>query len=298
MYSQVAANKRKTIYLILIFLALIGGLGWLIGESQQSPALFIGIAVFALVYAIVGYFASAKIALKLSSAKPVSKKQAPQLYRIVENLSITAGLPVPKVYIIEDEAPNAFATGRDPEHAALAVTTGLLNLLEDEELEGVIAHELSHVGNYDIRVMAIVLVLVTIIVYVSDFFLRISFWGGGGDDDNSNSNGLAVVLALALAFIAPLVATLLKLAVSRKREYLADASGALLTRYPDGLASALRKIGAYKTSMRHANSATAHLFFANPLKGKSGGGWMAGLLSTHPPVAERIKRLESMGGKL
>lgn len=297
MYSQVAANKRKTVFLVLLFILLTAVLGWVISLVQNSPGLFVGILVFATIYALVGYYASAKIALGLTGAKPITKREAPELYRIVENLAITAGLPLPAVYIINDPAPNAFATGRNPQHAAVAVTTGLLELLTDEELEGVIAHELSHVGNYDIRVMALVLVLVTIIIYVSDFFLRISFWGGG-DSDNRQSNALAAVVAIALAIVAPLVATLLKLAVSRKREYLADASGALLTRYPDGLASALTKIGSYKQGMRHANSATAHLFFANPLKGKVGGGWLAGLFSTHPPVEERVKRLRNMGQEL
>lgn len=295
MYTQIAANKRKTVLLILLFVGIIGGLGWVISQVQGSPALFIGILVFAVVYALVGYFASAKIALKLTGAKPVDKKQAPELFRIVENLSITAGLPMPQVYIIEDDAPNAFATGRDPEHAVIAVTSGLLEKLEDQELEGVIAHELSHVGNYDIRVMAIVLVLVTVVVYVSDFFLRLTFWGS---DDDSHGNALALVLALALTIIAPIVATLLQLAVSRKREYLADASGVLLTRYPDGLVSALKKIAAYPKGMRHANAATAHLFLSNPLKGKRGGGWLASLLSTHPPIEQRIERLHAMGKDL
>lgn len=296
MYSQIAANKRKTVLLIAVFIALTALLGWAISIAQNTPWLFGGILVFAVVYAWLGYYGSAKIALKLSGARPVTKKQAPQLYRAVENLSITAGVPTPEVYIIEDDAPNAFATGRDPEHAAVAVTTGLLNLLEDDELEGVIAHELSHIGNYDIRLMAVVLVLVTIIVYVSDFFLRMLFWGG--DSDNRGSNALAGVIAVALAVLAPIIATLLKLAVSRKREYLADATGALLTRYPDGLARALDKIGKYPQGMRHSNNATAHLFFANPLKGKKGGGMLAGIFSTHPPVEERIKRLKSMGGEL
>ncbi len=297
MYSAIAANKRKSLLLIFVFILLISGIGWVFSQLQGTPAIFIGVAVFAVLYAWFGYYTSASIALWLTGAKPVSKKQAPQLYRIVENLTITAGLPMPGVYIINDPAPNAFATGRDPKHAAVAVTTGLLEMLEDEELEGVIAHELSHVGNYDIRLMAIVLALVTIIVYVSDFFLRMTFWGFD-DDSGRGSNPLVLVGAIALALLAPLVAMLMQLAVSRKREYLADASGSLLTRFPDGLARALRKIDSYPKDMRHASTATAHLFFANPLRGKRGTGWIARLFSTHPPVEDRIKRLQQMGRKV
>ncbi|MBI3984146.1 zinc metalloprotease HtpX [Candidatus Microgenomates bacterium] len=297
MYTQIAANKRKTILLILVFVVLLGLLGWVLAQIQNNFGLFVGVSIFAVVYAWFGYYHSDKVALALSRAKPVTKKQAPQLYRAVENLAITSGLPMPRVYVIDDAAPNAFATGRDPQHAAVAVTTGLLSMMEDEELEGVLAHELSHVGNYDIRVMAIVLVLVTIIVYVSDIFLRMTFWGGNDDSDRGSSTAVLMLAGILLAILAPLIATLLQLAVSRKREYLADASGALLTRYPDGLASALAKIANYPKPMRHASTATAHLFIANPLKGQRRGSWLAQLFSTHPPVAERIKRLEQMGRK-
>ena len=230
-------------------------------------------------------------------AKPVEKKDAPELYRIVENLCITAGLPMPKVYIVNDPAPNAFATGRDPKHAVVAVNSGLLEVLDKQELEGVLAHELSHVGNYDIRVMAIVLVLVTIVAFISDFFFRMMFWFGG-DDNNSNGNIVFLLLGLAMAILAPIIASLLQLAVSRKREYLADASGALLTRYPEGLASALEKISKYSGEDPKGNTATAHMYFSNPLANRKRGSWVAGLFSTHPPIEERIAKLREMGGKL
>jgi heat shock protein HtpX len=297
MYSQVAANKRKTIGLILVFILLISGLGWVISQVYGSPVVFIGITVFAVAYAGFGYFASAKLALALAGAKPVTKKQAPQLYRIVENLSITAGLPMPKVYIINDPSPNAFATGRNPQHAAVAVNTGLVELLEDEELEGVLAHELSHVGNYDIRVMAIVLVLVTVVAFISDMFFRLAFWGGLGDDEDSARNPAFLIVAIVAAISAPIIAALLQLAVSRKREFLADASGALLTRYPQGLANALQKIATYKGPAK-ANSATAHMYFSNPLKNRQRAGLIASLFSTHPPLEERIARLQGMESKV
>lgn len=295
MYSQIGANKRKTLLLMLLFIALVSGLGWIFSQTQNSPGLFMFVTVFSVVYAIFSYFASARIALLMTGAKPVTKKQAPELYRAVENLAITGGLPMPKVYVIDDPAPNAFATGRDPAHAVVAATTGLLAMMDKEELEGVIAHELSHIGNYDIRLMAVVIALVTIIAYVSNFFLRISFWGG--DNDNRGGNGLAAILGIVAALVAPLVASLLQLAVSRKREYLADASGALLTRYPEGLARALAKIGSYERPMRRANTATAHLFLANPLRARR-GGFVLNLFSTHPPIADRIQKLQTMGKEL
>lgn len=294
MYSQIAANKRNTVILMIAFVLAVWGLGWVMSRALGSPGMVVGMVVFAVAYAIFGYYASAKIALALSGAKPIAKKDAPELYRTVENLAITGGLPMPQVYIIQDPAPNAFATGRDPKHAVVAVTTGLMEMLDDSELEGVIAHELSHVGNYDIRLMAMVIVLVTIISLLSDFFLRMTFWGGGGDDEDNSNAGIFAVVGLVLAIVAPIVAALMQLAVSRKREFLADASGALLTRYPQGLAGALAKIGAYNKPMRHASTATAHLFFANPLSGRGVGRGIAQLFSTHPPVEERIKRLTEM----
>jgi heat shock protein HtpX len=294
MYSRIAANKRKTILLIAGFVVFIGALGWLFGEVYRSSGLFVALVVFALVYAFVGYFASARIALAMNSAKLIERRDHQRYYRLVENMAITAGLPTPKVYLIDDPAPNAFATGRDPQHAAVAATTGLLDMLDDQELEGVLAHELSHIGNYDIRVMGIVLVLVTVVALVSDMFLRMSFFGRRSSNERGGG-GLLLILGLVAALLAPLIAMLLRLAVSRRREYLADASGALLTRYPEGLASALEKIGAYRHPMRHASSATAHLFIANPLSDDHGeGGGLVRLFSTHPPIAERVKILRDM----
>lgn len=298
MYTQVAANKRKSLFLILIFILIVGGLGWIISKINGSAGFFVGVLIFAVIYALVSYFSSAKIALALSGAQPVTKQDAPELYRAVENLSITAGLPMPSVYVINDPGLNAFATGRDPAHAAVAATTGLLEVMDKTELEGVLAHELSHVGNYDIRLMGIVLVLVTVVAFVSDFFLRMTFWGGLGDDDNGSGNAVFFIIGIVAALIAPLVATMLQLAVSRKREYLADASGALLTRYPEGLANALTKIANSKQPMRHANNATAHLYFSAPLRRGRAHGFIANFFSTHPPIEERIQRLQEMENKV
>lgn len=291
MYSNIAANKRKSVLLILIFLVVIGAIGWIFGQIQNTPTIFIGVLIFALVYAALGYYFSARIALAMTGAKQIEKRDNPRLWRTVENLAITAGLPMPKVYIINDPAPNAFATGHNPDDAAIAATTGLLDMLDNNELEGVIAHELSHVGNYDIRVMGLVIVLVTVIAFLSDIFLRMTIWGG---NDSNKSGGLVILIGLAVAIIAPLIAMLLRLAVSRQREYLADSSGILLTRYPEGLQSALEKIGSYKKPMKQASNATAHLFFANPLKGKSAKG-LSHLFSTHPPIEKRIQRLQEAG---
>lgn len=297
MYSAITANKLKTVLLIALFIVIIGAIGWVVSVAMDSSGLFIPIAIFAIVYALIGYFASAKIATAMTGAKPITKKESPRLYRTVENLAITAGMPMPKVYIINDEAPNAFATGRNPRNSIVGVTTGLLAMMDDNELEGVIAHELSHIQNYDIRVMGVVLVLVTIIAFISDMMLRIGLFGGfGGGGDRGNA--LGIVLAIAAAIIAPIVALLLKAAVSRRRELLADSSGALLTRYPDGLASALQKIGSYNKPMRKANSSTAHLFISNPLGKGKGARKFANLFSTHPPVEQRVEKLQKMGREL
>jgi heat shock protein HtpX len=295
MYSQIASNKRRTILLMVVFVALAAALGWIFALATDDSSFVVIMTAVALIYAVVGYFASARIALALAGAKPIAKADAPELYRVVENLSIAGGLPMPQVYIMHDPAPNAFATGRDPQHAVVAVTTGLLEIMDKPELEGVIAHELSHVGNYDIRLMAVVMVLVTMISVISNFFLRMTFWGGGRrrrDDDSGQLGLIFLVIGIAAAILSPIIATLLQLAVSRRREYLADASGALLTRYPEGLASALAKIEQANTPMQHANTATAHLFFASPFEGV--GGKLAGLFSTHPPIADRITRLGQM----
>jgi len=291
MYSQIAANKRQTGFLNALFIAIIGVVGYAYGLYVGSMSSVYVILGFALLYTFISYFVSAKVALAVNGAKQIEKKDNPRLYRTVENLSIATGMPMPKVYIISDPAPNAFATGRDPAHASVAATTGLLDLMNDKELEGVMAHELGHVQNYDIRVMMIVFACVSVVGLLSDFLLRIMWFGG---DDNDNSSPVAIVLALVLAIVAPIVATLVQLAVSRQREFLADATGALTTRYPEGLASALSKIQQQGMAMKRQNSSTAHLFFANPLKKKS----FSKLFSTHPPTAERIARLEKMGGEL
>lgn len=291
MYTAIASNKRRTLLLLAGFVAFIATLGYVIGLVSHRPGLFYVIGIGALIYSAISYWFSAKITLAMSGAKEVSKKDAPELYRIVENLSIATGLPMPKVYIIEDSSPNAFATGRNPKHAAVAATTGLLAILDKSELEGVMAHEMAHVGNYDIRLMAVVAALVSVIAIISDFFVNMTIWGG--DDEDNNAGIWGIVAALAIAIIAPLIATLVQLAISRRREYLADATAALTTRYPEGLASALRKIDSSHQPMHRSTTATAHLYIANPLKR---GGLMR-LLSTHPSMEDRIARLAAMGDK-
>lgn len=297
MYDQIASNKRRTILFMSIFLLFIIFLGWVFSRALGSPGILYIAVIFSTVQAFVSYYYSDKITLAISGAKEVKKADSPELYRVVENLSITAGLPMPRVYIVEDSAPNAFATGRDPNHAVVCVTTGILQKLDKVELEGVIAHELSHVGNYDIRLMTVIVVLVGVVVLMSDFFIRISFWGGGDDDRDSGQLGLILmIVGIVLALLSPLFASLIQLAISRKREYLADANGALLTRYPEGLARALEKISADPVPLKKANKATAHLYITNPMKEHKGTsrGWFAGLFNTHPPVDERVKRLREM----
>ncbi len=300
MYSQITSNKRRSIGLLIGFVILVTGLAYLFTTAFNQPSFFVPVVIFAVVYALISYFASAQIAITMSRAREVAKKDAPELYNVVENLAITAGLPTPKIYIIDDPSPNAFATGRDPEHAIVAVTSGILEILDRSELEGVIAHEMSHVGNYDIRFMAIVVALVAVVAVLSDMFLRLSFWSSFGDEEDSNSNPVLLAVGIAGALLAPIAAALTQMAISRNREYLADASGALLTRYPEGLARALAKIEADPRGLAHANSATAPLYISNPLKGKGKGigQSLANLFSTHPPTAERIKRLQEMEGQV
>jgi heat shock protein HtpX len=294
MYSAIAANKRRTWVTIFLFLVLIAALGYFVGLLYGNSYFFTALAlIVGSVYALIQYFAAAKLALAVNGAKEIKKSDYPEYYRVVENLSIAAGIPMPKVYVMDDPAPNAFATGRDPKHAVVCATTGLLEIMDKTELEAVMAHELGHVKNYDIRVMMIVFGLVSAIGLIADFISH-AFWFTGGDDDNS-PNPIMIVVGIVVAIIAPLIAMLIQMAVSRRREYLADSTGALLTRYPDGLASALEKIAAYGSDLKkHQNTSTAHLFFANPLSRKN----FANLFSTHPPVEERIKRLREMGGKL
>jgi heat shock protein HtpX len=289
MYKEIAHNKRKTFLLMLLFVALTAGLGWVFAAYVGEPAITPYVLIGAGVYALISYFAGSRLALAFNGAHEIQKKDSPRLWRIVENLAITTGMPMPRVYIIDDPAPNAMATGRDPKHASVAATTGILDIMTDSELEGVMAHELGHVKNYDIRVSMIAFALVAVVSIIADIMLRM-VWFRDNDDDNGSSN-LFFVVGIAAAILAPLIALFIQLAISRQREYLADATGALTTRHPEGLASALEKIGDYGSNLKRQNASTAHLFFANPLKGKS----IATLFSTHPPVKDRVAKLRGMG---
>ena len=293
-YTQIASNKRKTAALIGVFLIIIIGLGYLFSYSLDNPLILPIAVVFSVLMSLTSYYYSDKIVLAMSKARQISRQSHPELFRIVENLAITAGLPTPRIYLIEDTALNAFATGRDPEHAVMAFTTGIVDRLDKTELEGVAAHELSHIGNYDIRLTTIIVVLVGIIALLSDWFLRISFFGGRRDKNGGQIGAILAMLGLITAILAPIIATIIQLAVSRQREFLADASGVMLTRYPHGLSNALRKLALDHEPLEVANKATAHLYIINPLKGLRGRpvGWFSKLFSTHPPIEERIKRLE------
>lgn len=299
-YSQISANKTKTWLIIILFVVFVTTIVFIYGKASGYGLSFAGIGL--IISGIIGfssYYYSDKMILGMSGAKQIQKKDNPILFRTVENLCIGAGIPLSKIYIIEDSAINAFATGRDPKHAVICVTTGILERLSKVELEGVIAHELSHVRNYDIRLMAIVVILVGLVALLADFFMR-SLWYGGGRkresrEGSGNAQAIFLLIGIVLAILSPLIATLIQLAVSRKREFLADASGALLTRYPEGLASALEKISQDKEPLEAANNATAHLYISNPFKIKSSSGhWFANLFNTHPPIDERIKILRSM----
>ncbi len=296
-YSAISANVWKSYVILALFVVFAGTVAYVIGRATgYGPSAGILVFIIAIIYSFVSYFYSDKLVLATSGAKQIEKKDHPELFRIVENLAIGDGIPMPKVYIINDPSPNAFATGRDPQHAAVAATTGILERLNKSELEAVLAHELSHVKNYDTRLLAITAVLVGFIALLTDLFLRNLFWNGLGGDNNRDSRSqlIFIVIAIVLAILAPIVASLIQLAVSRKREFLADASGALLTRYPEALASALEKISSDPRPLRTASNATAHLFIVNPFKGKGFSGWLTGLFSTHPPIEERIKILRSM----
>jgi heat shock protein HtpX len=286
-YSEIASNKRKTVYIMAFFIALIAGLAWLLGTMYNSPSLTYAVLLGGLTYALISYYAGSSMSLAVNGAKQIERKDNVRLWRLVENLAITEGLPMPKVYIMQDPALNAFATGRNPAHGVVCVTTGLLEAMDDNELRGVLAHELGHIKNYDIRVSMIAFALSAVVAILADVILRMTWFR----DRDSNNNQVLMIAGLVAALLAPLVATLIQLAVSRKREYLADATGALATRYPEGLASALEKIGQSGGTLQKQNTATAHFFFANPLK----KGTLNGLFSTHPPIEDRVARLRQMG---
>ncbi len=295
MYDQIASNKRKSFFLILFFLCLIFALAWLLGElTNLGPQGLILAIIIAVALTFGSYYSSDKIVLAISKARPVTKKEYPHLYNVVEGLAIAAGLPKPRCYIIDDTAPNAFATGRNPKNSVVVVTTGLLQKLNRAELEGVIAHEMAHIKNYDILVMTLAVVMVGVVALLSDWILRTFLWGRRrrSSKDGGNIGVIIVVVGLVLAIFSPLIAQLIRLAVSRKREFLADANGAFLTRYPPGLASALKKLDADREPLEVANKATAHLYIVNPLKEIKGN--VNKLFSTHPPIKERVAALEKM----
>ncbi len=287
MYQQIDSNKRKSILLMLLFIIIISGLVYIWSYYYGTGSYIVIFAfIFASVMSLISFYAGDKVALTQAGAHEIKAEDNKYVWRMVENLSITAGIPMPKVYIINDSSMNAFATGRDPNHSSIALTTGLIENLENEELEGVIAHELSHIKNYDIRLMMVVIICVGIITLLADWMVRSTLWGGRGRSSKGNGN-ILIIIGIVLAILSPLFAKLIQLAVSRKREFLADASGAMLTRYPEGLARALEKISAQAQPLRRANKATAHLYISNPLKKTSK------FFSTHPPVDQRIKYLRS-----
>jgi len=295
LYSHADSNTRKTWLLVTFFLMFIIAVGFLFSYLLENSAILVFAVFLAIIMNVASYWFSDKLVLAMSHAKPIQKQDHPELYRIVENLAITAGLPMPKVYIIEEVQLNAFATGRNKNHAVVAVTRGLLEKLDKTELEGVIAHELSHIGNKDMLLGTVVVVMAAIVALLADFFLRMSMFGRNRDDDNGHVGALLMILGIVASILAPLAATLIRLAISRKREFLADASGALLTRYPEGLASALEKISADVTPMRRAaHNATAHLFIDSPFNEKQGHNWFVRLFQTHPSVQERVKALRDI----
>lgn len=298
LYSQAESNVRKTWILITVFLIFIIAFGFLISEIVGNALILYIAIVFSVVTSFISYWYSDKIVIATTRAKPIQKSDNPELYRIVENLSITAGTPLPRIYILPEQQPNAFATGRNQAHAVVAVTTGLLQKLEKAELEGVIAHELSHIKNKDMLVQTVAVVLAGVIAITANIFLRFTIFGGMGGRKNNNRSGgnspYLLILGLVAAILAPVAASLIKLSISRKREFLADASGALLTRYPDGLARALEKISSDQSQMKRVSNSTAHLFISSPFRGKQSKNWFTKMFLTHPPVEDRIKALRSM----
>ncbi len=291
MYGAIAANKRNTVLIMAVFIGLISAIGYLVSLYFGQTSIAYWVIAGAALYALIQYFAASKLAVAVTGAQEIVKKDNPRLYRIVENLAITIGIPTPKVYIINDPAPNAFATGRDPKHAIVAATTGILDTMNDRELEAVMAHEMGHVQNYDIRVSMIAFGLVSAIGLLSDIALHMFFFGGR--DRNRDVSPVVIIVGVVLIILAPIMAALIQMAVSRQREYLADATGAMTTRDPEGLASALKKLEKAGRPMKRQSSSTAHLFFNNPLK----PGSISRLFSTHPPLKDRIARLQDIKGK-
>lgn len=306
MYRAIAANKRNTVFIIALFLVILAAIGFAVnyiwgGGQSGNYGIFIAVVIGAGIYTLIQYFAASSQALAITGARQIQKADNPRLYRIVENLSITTGLPMPKVYIINDPAPNAFSTGRDPKHASVAATTGILDLMDDSELEGVMAHEMGHVQNYDIRVSTLVFGLVVAIGFIADILLRFSLFGGlsGGRNNNNNNGGgggganpVILILSLVALVLSPILAALIQAAISRQREYLADASSAMITRNPPELESALKKLGQYGRPVARQNTSMAHMWVADPNK----PGMMSKLFGTHPPIPDRIARLEKIGG--
>ncbi len=292
MYSAIARNKRNTVLIILLFLVIITGLGFIASLMLGDWTITVIVFVIAAIYAFIQYFAAGSIAVAMSGAQQIQKADNPRLYRVVENLAITEGMPMPKVYIVPDPAPNAFATGRDPEHAIVAATTGLLELMDDDELEGVMAHEIGHVKNYDIRVSLIVFGLVVAVGLISDIILRIVFYGGGNRDNRGGGNPVILIFGIIALVLSPIVAAAIQAAVSRQREYLADATGALTTRHPDALASALLKLESYGRPLRRQNASMAHMWLSEPGQ----PGFFTKMFSTHPPIRDRVARLTQIGG--
>lgn len=297
LYAQQSSNIRRTWVLIFGFLIVVIAVGYAISWYYSNPGILVIAVVIAVATNFYAYWSSDKLVLSLNHARPASRTEFFDFYTVTENLSITAGLPMPKLYVIDDPAPNAFATGRDEKHAVVCATTGLLSMMARPELEGVIAHELSHIKNRDILLMTVAVVLAGFVALAANIFIRMSMFGGGSRDNKGEGGAIFMVLAIVGIILAPVAAKLIELAVSRRREFLADASGALLTRYPEGLASALGKLGSYTAPMKNPNLATAHMFINDPFgTGKSGGasGWIERLFSTHPPIADRIKALEGI----
>lgn len=292
MYSAIAANKRNTVLIMAVFVGLISAIGYVVSLYYGNTSITLWVLIGSAIYALIQYFAASKLAVMTTGAQEIEKRDNPRFYRIVENLAITTGMPMPKVYIIDDPAPNAFATGRDPKHAVVAATTGIMEIMDDRELEAVMAHEMGHVQNYDIRVSMIAFGLVSAIGLLSDIAMRMFFFGGN-DNDNRNAGPLLIVVGIIVVVLAPIMAALIQMAISRQREYLADATGAMTTRDPEGLASALEKLETAGRPMRRQSASTAHLFFNNPLK----PGTLASLFSTHPPLQDRIARLRNNTGK-